>query len=120
MTLVRAFIERPQVDAVRSRTNANTGEIEFQQKIWVYKPGSRFPTEYQIRLPAGIKLYPEGEYCFDLQTNIQPDKYHGFSFNAFAPTVLTPVTPQFIEVFDKAQNQLYQLLNKPAAVTAVA
>ncbi len=112
--LVKASIERSQVDTVRSRTIPNTGELEFQQKIWVYKSGSKFPTEYQIRLPSGTKLYPEGDYVFELQANIKADKYLGMSFDAFAPTVLMLVTPQFLEAFDKADAQLHQLLNKPA------
>lgn len=110
MTLVRAFTERAQVDAIRSRKLPNSDEIEFQQKIWVYKSGSKFPTEYQIRLPSGVRMYPEGEYVFDIQTNIQPDKYMGLSFNPFAPITLTPVTAQFIEAFDKLNLQIYQSL----------
>lgn len=113
--LVKAFIERAQVDAVRSRTIPNTNELEYQQKVWVHKSGSKFPTEYQIRLPAGIKCYPEGDYVFELQTNIKPDKYLGLSFDAFAPTALTPVTAAFLDAYDKLNAQIYQQLNKPAA-----
>jgi len=113
MSLVKVSVERSQVDTVRSRTIPNTGELEFQQKIWVYKSGSKFPTEYQIRLPAGIKFYQEGDYVLELQANIKADKYMGMSFDAFAPTVLTPVTPQFLEMFDKVDAQLYQQLHKP-------
>lgn len=112
--LVKAFIERAQVDAVRSRTNPNTNELEYQQKIWVHKSGSKFPTEYQIRLPVGIKCYTEGDYVFELQTNIKPDKYLGLSFDAFAPTVLIPVTTQFLEVYDKLNAQIYQHLRPTA------
>jgi hypothetical protein len=114
MSLVKVFIERAQVDAIRSRAIPNTGELEYLQKVWVYKAGSRFPTEYQIRLPAGVKLYPEGDYVLDLQTNIKPDKYLGLSFDPFAPAILRPVTPQFIETFDKLSEQLYQQLLHPA------
>jgi len=116
MSLVKVSVERSQVDSVRSRTIPNSGELEFQQKIWVYKSGSKFPTEYQIRLPGGIKFYPEGDYVFDLQTNIKPDKYTGLSFDSFAPTTLKQVTPQFLEAFDKFTDQLYQQLNKSQAL----
>jgi len=115
MSLVKVSVERSQVDSVRTRTIANTGELEFQQKIWVYKSGSKFPTEYQIRLPAGIKFYQEGDYVFDLQANIKADKYSGLSFDPFAPTTLKPVTAHFLEAFDKFTDQLYQQLNKSAA-----
>jgi len=114
MSLVKVVVERAQVDAIRSRTIPNTGEIEYLQKVWVYKTGSRFPTEYQIRLPAGVKLYPEGDYVLDLQTNIKPDKYLGLSFDPFAPITLKPVAAQFIEAFDKLNDQLYQQINKAA------
>lgn len=115
MSLVKVSVERAQVDSVRSRAIPNTGEMEFLQKVWVHKSGSKFPTEYQIRLPSGLKFYQEGDYVFDLQANIRPDKYLGMSFDAFAPTVLTQATPQFLELFDKLQAQLYQQLHKPAA-----
>lgn len=114
MPLVKVFVERAQVDTVRSRVIPSTGELEFLQKVWVYKTGSKFPTEYQIRLPAGTKFYPEGDYVLELQANIKPDKYMGLSFDAFAATVLTPVTPQFLEAFDKVDGQLYQQLQKTA------
>lgn len=112
MSLVKVTVERSQVDAVRTRTIPNSGELEFLQKVWVHKTGSKFPTEYQIRLPAGVKFYPEGDYVCDLQINIKPDKYLGLSFDAFAPTVLKPITAQFIEAFDKVSEQLYQQLQK--------
>jgi hypothetical protein len=115
MSLVKVSVERAQVDAIRSRTIPNTGEIEFLQKVWVHKAGSKYPTEYQIRLPAGVKCYPEGDYVFDLQTNIKPDKYLGLSFDAFSPSVLRPVTPQFLEAFDKYSEQLYKQLQNSAA-----
>ncbi len=115
MPLVKANVERAQVDAVRSRTIPNSSELEFLQKIWVYKSGSKFPTEYQIRLPAGVKCYPEGDYVFELQANIRPDKYAGLSFDAFAPTVLLPAPAQFLELFDKLNDQLHQQLHKPQA-----
>lgn len=115
MSLVKVSVERAQVDTVRTRTIPNTGEMEFLQKVWVYKSGSKFPTEYQIRLPAGLKFYQEGDYVCDLQANIKPDKYMGMSFDAFAPTVLTPVTPQFLESFDKLNDQLYQQVHKRSA-----
>lgn len=114
MSLVKVSVERPQADSVRSRTIPATGELEHLQKVWVYKPGSKFPTEYQIRLPAGVKAYQEGDYVCDLQANIRPDKYLGMSFDPFAPTVLTPVSPPFLEAFDKLNDQLYQQLRKPA------
>lgn len=112
MSLVKVLIERPQVDAIRSRINPNTGEMEYQQKVWIFKHGTQFPTEYQIRLPVAIKLYPAGDYVFDLQANIRPDKYAGLSVDPFSPTTLTSVTPQFLEAFDKLQTQLYQQINK--------
>ncbi len=115
MPLVKVSVERPQVDAVRSRAIPNTGEMEFLQKVWVHKFGSKFPTEYQIRLPAGVKCYPEGDYVFELQANIRPDKYAGLSFDAFAPTVLLPATAAFLEAFDKLTEQIYQHLHKQAA-----
>lgn len=115
MPLVKANVERAQADAARSRTIPNSNDLEYLQKIWVYKSGSKHPTEYQIRLPAGVKCYPEGDYVFELQANIRPDKYAGLSFDAFAPTVLTPVTPSFLEAFDKFTDQLYQHLQKQAA-----
>jgi hypothetical protein len=119
MSLVKVFVERAQVDAVRSRKIPNSDEVEFLQKVWVYKSGSRFPTEYQIRLPAGVRLYPEGDYVLDLQTNVKPDKYLGLSFDPFAPTTLKSVTPQFIEAFDKLSDQLYQQLHKLPSGSAV-
>jgi len=115
MSLVKVSVERAQVDTVRSRTIPNTGEMEFLQKVWVHKSGSKFPTEYQIRLPSGLKFYPEGDYVCDLQMNIRPDKYMGMSFDAFAPTVLTPATPPFLDAFDKLNDQLYQQLHKLAS-----
>lgn len=115
MSLVKVSVERAQVDSVRSRAIPNRAEMEHLQKVWVYKPGSKFPTEYQIRLPSGLNFYQEGDYVCDLQANIRPDKYLGMSFDAFAPTVLFQATPQFLELFDKTQAQLYQQLHKPAA-----
>jgi len=112
MSLVRVFVERAQVDSVRSRTNTNTGELEFQQKIWVHKSGSKFPTEFQVRLPAGRKFWEEGDYVFEIQTNIRPDKYLGLSFDPFSPTVLIPVSAQFIEAFEKNSASIYVQLNK--------
>jgi hypothetical protein len=118
MSLVKVFVERLQVDTVRSRKIGDDGELEFLQKIWIYKSGSRFPTQYEIRLPAGIKFYPEGDYVLDLQLNVRPDKYLGLSFDPFAKTVLRPVTTQFIEAFDKVNEQLYQQLQKLIAQAA--
>ena len=40
MSLVKVTVERSQVDAVRSRSIPNTGELEYLQKIWIYKTGS--------------------------------------------------------------------------------
>ena len=113
MPFVKVSIERAQVDAVRSRVIPNTNnELEYQQKIWIYRSGSKFPTEYAIRLPKGVHGYPEGDYVFDIQTNMKPDKYQGLAFDAFAPTTLTPVTPQFLDVFDKLDAQLQQQVAK--------
>ncbi|ASF48434.1 single-stranded DNA-binding protein [Methylovulum psychrotolerans] len=114
MSLVLAFTERAQTDAVTSRAHPTTGELEYQQKIWVYKSGSKFPTEYRIRLPSGVKCYPEGDYAFELQTNIKPDKYGSMSFDGFAPTTLIPVKQPFIDAFNKVSAQIYQQLAAPA------
>ena len=114
MSLVKVFVERAQVDKVRSRPNPITGELEFQQKIWVYKSGSRFPIEMEIRLPSGVKFYQEGDYVLDLSTNLAPDKYASPSFAPFSTYSLTPVTPAFLEAFDKLNSQLYDQLKKAA------
>lgn len=116
MPLVKVAVERHQVNEVSTRTNKLTGELEFQQKAWVYKYGSRFPTEYLFRLPPGVKFYPEGDYVMELQANIQPDKYLGMSINPFAPVILISVSADFLAAYDKAIEQVYALLApKPAA-----
>ena len=113
MSFVKVFIERSQVASVRSRVIPNTNnELEYQQKIWIYCSFSKFPTEYSIRLPKGIQSYAEGDYIFDIQTNMKPDKYKGLSFDPFLSTTLIPVTSQFLEAFDKLDAQISQQLVK--------
>lgn len=108
MALAKASIEPGQVQAVRFRKIPKSDQLEYLQNIWVYKLGSRFPTEYQIRLPSGLQFYSEGDYIFDLQANMRPDRYKSLSVDAFAPTVLYPATPEFLKLFDKITEQLYQ------------
>ncbi len=112
MSLVKVSVERAQVDKVRSRKLPNSDELEFQQLVWIYKESSKHPTEYQIRLPSGVKLYPEGDYIADIQANMQPDKYQGMSINPFAATTLVPATPEFLKFYDHLQTQLVENFNK--------
>ncbi len=112
MSIVKVSVERSQTDKARSRTNAATGEIEYQQPVWVYRTFSKHPTEFVVRLPAGVKLYPEGDYFTDIQANMVADKYQGMSVNPFSPMVLVPATPPFVEFYDKLQAQLVEQFNK--------
>ncbi len=108
--LAKVDIERSQVDSIESRTNPNNGEVEYTQKIWVYKYGSKHPTEYKIRLPSGVKLYPAGDYVLDLQMTMQPSqKYDRFDFDPWARISLKPATPEFLKAFDQLNGVLYSL-----------
>jgi hypothetical protein len=112
MSFVKVHVERSQVDKVMSRTNKITGELEFQQPVWIYKTSSFHPTEFTIRLPSGVKLYPAGDYVADIQDTMQPDRYGGMSVNPFQPLPLIPATPEFLQYFDKLQVQLLEQVNK--------
>jgi len=112
MSLVKIYIERRQVDQVRVRKNPTTEANEYQQKVWVYKSGSKFPVEFEIRLPAGVQFYQEGDYVCYLDANLAPDKYQGLSFAPFSTTTLRPVTPAFLDAFDKLTLQIEEQLNK--------
>jgi len=112
MSLTKVYVERKQVDQVRSRENPTTKVMEYQQKIWVYKSGSKFPVEFEIRLPHGVQFYQEGDYVTYLDTNLAPDKYQGLSFAPFSTTILRPVSPEFLAAFDKLTLQIEDQLNK--------
>jgi len=112
MSIVKVQVERSQVDKARSRKLPYSDELEFQQPVWIYKTSSLHPTEYTVRLPSGVKLYPAGDYVADIQDNMQPDKYGGMSINPFAPLPLIPATPEFFQYFDKLQIQLMEQVNK--------
>ncbi|MGZ6005445.1 MAG: hypothetical protein ACXWLH_04820 [Candidatus Saccharimonadales bacterium] len=97
---------------MRSRKHPTTEALEYSQMIWVYKSGSKFPVEFEIRLPNGVQFYQEGDYVMYLDTNLSPDKYKGLSFAPFSTTSLRSVTPAFIESFDKLTQQIDEQLNK--------
>ena len=112
MSLVKVYVERRQVDQVRARKNPTTDAMEYQQKAWFYKSGSKFPVEFEIRLPAGVQFYQEGDYVCYLDANLAPDKYQGLSFAPFSTVTLRPVTTAFLESFDKLTVQIEEQLNK--------
>lgn len=114
MSLVKVEVERSQVDSVRTRVFGEGADSRtiYQQKIWVYKSGSKHPTEYEIQLPDGVKLYESGSYVVDLQANMERSKYGSFSFGAFLSTKLYPVNQNFIDNLDKMENALYDQLHK--------
>jgi hypothetical protein len=112
MSLTKVYVERKQVDQVRSRKNPTTEAMEYQQKAWFYKSGSKFPIEFEIRLPSGVQFYQEGDYVCFLDTNLAPDKYSGLSFAPFSTVTLRAVTAQFLEAFDKLNLQIEEQLNK--------
>jgi len=120
MSLTKIYVERKQVDQVRARKNPTTEVMEYQQKIWVYKSGSKFPVEFEIRLPNGTQFYQEGDYVTYLDTNLAPDKYQGLSFAPFSTTTLLPVTAAFLAEFDKLTAQIEEQLNKTPFMSKAA
>lgn len=112
MSLTKVYVERKQVDQVRARENPTTKAMEYQQKAWFYKSGSKFPVEFEIRLPQGVQFYQEGDYVCYLDTNLAPDKYQGLGFAPFSTVTLRPVTAAFLVEFEKLNLQIDDHLNK--------
>lgn len=117
MSLVKVEIERIQTESVRKRTfgDAPQQRTIFLQKIWMYRSGSKHPTEYEIQLPEGVTSYPSGLYVFDIQATTEPSKYGALSFAGFSSTTLYPVNQNYVDNLDKMENALFEQLHKQAA-----
>jgi hypothetical protein len=55
----------------------------YSQRCWIYKAGSRHPTEYELRMKDGHRGYPEGHYECDFESLISPSRYLSPEFSAF-------------------------------------
>ena len=110
--LSRVTVAASQAESVSARTFGTSPDLNYSQDIWLHKDGAPFPTEFNIRLPVGVTVYPAGEYFVRLDTNLQGDKYNSLSFRPFSSTTLIPATPAAIAQYQKLSAQINDLLKK--------
>lgn len=96
-------VDPSQSNSAEHRTGKYKSGSEYdfyQQKVYVFKEGARYPEIYMFRLPDGQKNYSPGFYELDFNSLVQPDGYCQPSFNSFNGISLQPIDtpPQFLNL----------------------
>lgn len=91
--MLKVLIDENQANNVRVREGEKSGRKwkMVSQKVWIYKPGSTFPEQFEITLPDGAAVYKAGNYALDFEQLLTRGQFDSLALDTRSGVVLHPM-----------------------------
>lgn len=116
MSLFKVEIDRNQADTVEHRVINQVDR--YNQKFWLYRSGIKFPAEYVLSLPDGVKVIPEGFYVLDIASELDKARYGSLTITAYPNYKLQPISQDAFNKFADLERAFIDSILNPSKASA--